>query len=94
MAVDSDGGVWLSLTQVNTTASVFCLYLSWLTAKLSAEDPNWKSNVLFLIDGAKYQTCEESQKHMKLLGMQVCISSPYSYSTAPIGKLKMLNTYV
>ncbi len=37
-----------------------------------------------LIDGAKYQTCKESIDCMVALGIQVCISAPYSYAAAPI----------
>ena len=36
------------------------------------------------MDGAHYQSCPASQAHLKNLGCMVCVSAPYSYSTAPI----------
>ena len=39
---------------------------------------------LALMDGAKYQSCPATEAHLKALGFTVCISAPYSYTTAPI----------
>ena len=68
----------------NTNSNVFCLFLSSLAKKLTAEDRNWRDNTVILCDGARYQTSKESTTHMKALGFRVCISAPYSYSAAPI----------
>ena len=84
MAICTDGNLYCALTQVNTDARVFCLFISKLVAKLTKEDKEWRRNTMILIDGAKYQTCEESQKYMLALGMKVCITAPYSYSSSPI----------
>jgi hypothetical protein len=58
--------------------------MSKLVEKLTAEDANWRTNTVVLIDGAKYQTCAESLDYMKDLGIKVCVSAPYSYSATPI----------
>ena len=63
---------------------MFCLFISKLAAKLTAEDRNWRTNSLLLIDGARYQSCPESIRHMRSLGFKVCVSSPYSYSSTCI----------
>jgi len=84
MAIDTAGSVYLSLTQTNTDHKVFCMFLTHLTKKLATEMPNWRDGCLFLCDGAKYQSCAESRRHMEHLGMRVCISAPYSYAAAPI----------
>ena len=84
MAICTQGKLYCALTQINTDHHVFCLFMSKLAAKLTLEDKNWRDNTLLLIDGAKYQTCHESIKHMKQLGFRVCVSAPYSYAGAPI----------
>ena len=84
VAITSNGKLYCSLTQVNTTSKVFCAFISKLAAKLSEEDRDWKSNSILLIDGAKYQTSKESIDHLKALGFRVCVSAPYSFASAPI----------
>ena len=84
MAICTEGKLYCSLCQINTDHNVFCLFISKLATKLTAEDKNWRDNTLLLIDGAKYQTCEESIRYMKQLGFKVCISAPYSYAGALI----------
>ena len=84
MAVCTEGRLYASLSQANTDAKTFCLFISKLCAKLTKESPDWRDNTVLLIDGARYQTCAESVGHMKALGFRVVISAPYSYSTAPI----------
>ena len=69
---------------MNTDHNVFCLFISKLAAKLTAEDRNFKELTLLLIDGAKYQTCKESINHMRACGFKVCVSSPYSFASSPI----------
>ena len=72
VAITSNGKLYCSLTQVNTTSKVFCAFISKLAAKLSEEDRDWKSNSILLIDGAKYQTSKESIDHLKALAF-VCV---------------------
>ena len=79
LAICTEGKLYCSLAQTNTDSKSFCLFISKLSAKLSQEDPNWRSNTRLLIDGARYQTSTESIGHMKALGFQVIISAPYSY---------------
>lgn len=84
MAVDTDGKLYSSLSQVNTDHKTFCLFVTMLAAKLSQEDPNWREKTLLLIDGAQYQTCPESIRHMRAQGYQICVSAPYSFASASI----------
>ena len=60
------------------------LYLTWLAGQLDDDRPSWRSDTVFLLDGAKYHTCKETQEHMKLLGIRVIFTGPYSYDAAPI----------
>ena len=72
------------MSQANTDSASFCLFITRLAAKLTQEDRHWRRNSLLLIDGARYQTCNESIRHMRALGFRVCVSAPYSYSGAPV----------
>ena len=84
LAICTDGRLYCSLAQANTDSRTFCLFVSWLSRKLTREDADWRTNTLLLIDGARYQTCRESVAHMRALGFRVVISAPYSYATAPV----------
>jgi len=84
MAIDTQGNLYGSLTQVNTDHRVFCLFMTKLVDRLNAEDRNWRDNSCILIDGAKYQTCKESQRYMNALGIKYVISAPYSFAATPI----------
>ena len=57
-AIDTDGRVYFALTQVNTDANVFVLFLKGLFEKLSQENRQWKSNTVILFDGARYHVSE------------------------------------
>lgn len=54
VAVCTDGRLYCSLTQVNTTSKVFCAFVSRLAAKLTEEDRDWRTNSILLLDGARY----------------------------------------
>ena len=60
MAIDTDGNLYAALTQVNTDHRVFCLFMTELVKKLTAENAKWRETTILLIDGAKYQTGKES----------------------------------
>ena len=69
---------------MNTDHKTFCLFISKLAARLSADDKSWRDNTLLLIDGARYQTARESIRHMKALGFNIVVSAPYSFASAPV----------
>ena len=54
MAMSTDGRIYFSFTQVNTDSRVFCIFMTKLVEKLTAEEPDWRKNTVLLIDGAKY----------------------------------------
>ena len=57
-AIDTEGRVYFTLTQVNTDSNVFTLFLKRLFDKLSQEDRSWKSKSIILYDGAKYHVSD------------------------------------
>jgi hypothetical protein len=51
--LDTDGRVFFALTHANTDTDIMIMFLSTLCRKLDAEIAGWKSNSVFLLDGAK-----------------------------------------
>jgi hypothetical protein len=53
-SLDTDGKVFFSLTHANTDTDIMIMFISTLCRKLDAEIVDWKTNYVFLLDGAKY----------------------------------------
>ena len=84
VAISSEGFVWLSLTQVNTDEDVMQLFLSKLTQAFALQfGPGWREQLVVLMDGASYHRSASTRKCIQHLKMQVILSAPYSYATAP-----------
>ena len=83
VAVDTEGEVYISLTQVNTDSHVKQLFLSHLSSQLDRDRPDWRHNTVVLMDGATYNTAPETQSHMQRLGMPFIFTAPYSYDASP-----------
>ena len=83
-ALDTEGQIYVSLTQFNTDTDVMLLFLSRLALVLSNESSDWRSNTVILLDGATYHRAEETRKHMIALGLEVMFTAPYSYESSPI----------
>ena len=63
------------------------LFLRYLIRHLETDNPNWRSNTIFLLDGARYHTSEEMREHLRKMEISLIYSGPYSYSAAPIERL-------
>ena len=64
-AIDTNGMAYAALTQINTDTDVMVSFLSRLATVLKIEDPNWLTNTVLLMDGAKYHTSSETRKMLK-----------------------------
>ena len=84
MAFDSHGDVYFAMTQVNTNASIIKMFLSQLSSRLDVERPSWRDDSVLLLDGASYHICPEVREHMKVLGIPVIFTAPYSYAACPV----------
>ena len=84
VALDTEGNVYASLTQVNTNSEVMISFLSRLAVILSTEDKYWRKNTVWQLDGARYHTSAETRKIMKQIGVNFVISAPYSYDAAVV----------
>lgn len=80
--VGSDGSAYYCLTQVNTDANVFCLYLTELVKKLTQDDKNWRDNSVLLLDNAAYHLDEKVLKHLAFLNVTVIFSGPCKYQSS------------
>lgn len=74
-AVSTNGEVYASFLQCNTDKDVYMMFLSWLATVLTKEQPGWRENTVFVMDGAPYH--KASRDIFMHLGMKVCISAPY-----------------
>ena len=52
--VDTEGEVYLSLTQVATDTEIMKMFLSKLAIQLDSERPNCRDNTILLFDNATY----------------------------------------
>ena len=55
-AIDTEGKIFVALTQVNTNTDVMKLYLWHLVQHLEKEDANFRQNTIFQLDGVRYHT--------------------------------------
>ena len=83
-AIDTEGDVYLSLTQVHTDTHVMKLYLDALAKQLDADRPSWKQDTVLLLDGARYHKSDEIMNWLQTQGIQVIYTGPHSYDAAPV----------
>ena len=81
-ALDTEGRLYLSLTQQNTESDVMLMFMSRLALLLSQEDKDWRENTYWLLDNAAYHKSDEVRRHLKRLGVKIVFSGQYAYSAA------------
>ena len=81
--MDTEGDIYVSLTQVNTDTPVMKMYLTHLCMQLDLDRPDWRSNTVLLMDGANYHVNDEVVAHLSLLKMPVIFTGPRSYDSCP-----------
>ena len=74
-AISTEGEIYVSFLQCNTDTDVYMMFMSRLASVLTQEEPDWRSNTVFVMDGASYH--KSSHEMFKHLGMRVAISAPY-----------------
>ena len=82
-AVDTDGNLYLSLTQQNTDTDVMLMFFSRLANVLSQENMEWRDETYWLLDNAAYHRSKEVRECLLKLGVKVILSGQYAYSAAP-----------
>ena len=53
-ALDTDGNLYMSLTQFNTDSDAMLMFMTHLCTTLTSEDRNWRENTYWLLDNAPY----------------------------------------
>ena len=84
MALDSNGHVLGSLTQVNTDSKIMGLYMQELVKQLDLRDANWRKSHILLVDGARYHQSTSTFNVLRKLRVPIMILSPHSYNVAPV----------
>lgn len=83
-ALDTQGKLYLSLTQFNTDSDVMLMFLSRLALVLTEESPDWRDDTYWLLDNAPYHRSKEVREHLLKLGVKVILSGQYAYEAAPV----------
>ena len=83
LAIDSEGHIWYSLTQVNTDSDVMTMFLRKLMSQLDLERPGWVDSSTVLLDNASWHVNRVMKQRLARIELPVIFSGPYSYSTAP-----------
>ena len=83
-AIDTEGELYLSLTQFNTDSDVMLMFLSRLAELLTKERGDWRQDTYWLLDNAPYHRSREVRQHLLKLGVKVILSGQYAYDAAPV----------
>ncbi len=68
-------------------SAVFSAFLVRLVAILDAEDWDWRSSTVVVLDNAKYHTSEETMEALQALRVPILFAGPYGYDGSPCEKL-------
>ena len=83
-AIDTEGQLYLSLTQFNTDSDVMLMFMSRLAMLLTEERSDWREDTYWLLDNAPYHRSKVVRQHLLKLGVKVILSGQYAYDGAPI----------
>ena len=84
VAMDTEGEVFLSLTQSNTNSQVMEIFMRQLVLKLDGRDANLRSHSVIMMDNASYHTTPTLLNVLELLNIPVLFTGPHSYQACPI----------
>ena len=66
-ALDTQGDLYLAISQANTDNSTMKLFLTSLAEKLDLDRPAWRDDTIVLLDGATYHTSTDVREHFQRL---------------------------
>ena len=81
-AIDTEGHLYLSLTQQNTDTDVMLMFFSRLANVLSQEDKDWRDDTYWLLDNAAYHKSADVRECLLRLGVKTVLSGQYAYNAA------------
>ena len=86
-AIDNLGVAYFAVSTSTTDSDVFITFLMSLSNMLDYEKPEWRTETIILLDNALYHKSEQTAAAIKKLGIRVCYSGPYAFSSAPVEQL-------
>lgn len=83
-AMDTEGNIYMSLTQFNTDSDAMLMFMTHLCTTLTSESKDWRENTYWLLDNAPYHRSQDVREHLLRLGVKVILSGQYAYAAAPV----------
>jgi hypothetical protein len=83
-AIDSNGHVYLSLTQSNSNSRMMGVYLRHLSSKLDRDRPGWRTNSVIIVDNASYHYSTATLRICRELQLPLMFTGPFSYAVSPV----------
>ena len=81
--LDTEGRIYLSLLQANSSSKVFGMFIRQLVRRLDAERPGWRDFYVVLLDNAPYHADKASLRLLAGLRVPVCYTGTHSYDACP-----------
>lgn len=85
--ISNDGTIYYSFTKGTTNEVVIMIFLKMLIQRLDAEDSNWRSKTVLVMDNASYHKSRMLISWFREMRLPVLFSSPYSFTVLPIERL-------
>ena len=60
------------------------MFMRHLSKVLDKNDPDWRSNTIITMDGAKYHLSSECMELYGALNLQIMFNPPHGYNVAPV----------
>ena len=83
LAIDNEGCVFYSLSQVNNNSDTMSIFMKELVDMLDKTRKGWRKNTIILLDNAPYHTSKETRKVLGSLNIPTMFLAPYSFDVAP-----------
>ena len=83
VAMDTEGEVFYSLTQMNTDRHTKRVMLSELCKALDSDRPEWREDSIILMDNAPYNKTPEVTSFIKQMRIPMLFAGPYGYDGSP-----------
>ena len=72
----------MALYTINTDSDMMMLFMSHLTKILAKENPGFRDDTIFLLDGAAYHKSKETRTFYDQQKLKIMLSAAYSWSGA------------
>jgi hypothetical protein len=84
VALDSEGGVKITLLQANSNSSVMELFFSNFIRMMDDRNRYWRKHHIILMDNAPYHTSNSMMEFYQVHDLPIMFTGPHSYSASPV----------